>query len=110
MTLGLNNTFYIGRWDVSAILEGAFGFQVYNNTANAIFLKGNLRNGRNVTREIAQSDENPNNFGEASTRFIEDGDYLRLANLNIGYSIDPASIGLQDALRSLRIKIGRAHV
>lgn len=105
MTLGLNNTFYIGRWDVSAFLEGAFGFQVYNNTANAIFLKGNLRNGRNVTREIAQSDENPNNFGEASTRFIEDGDYLRLANLNIGYSIDPASIGLQDALRSLRISL-----
>lgn len=105
MTLGLNNSFYIGQWDVSAFFEGSFGFQVYNNTANAIFLKGNLRNGRNVSRDVAQSNENPNNFGEASTRFIEDGDYLRLANVNIGYNINPESIGLQNAVRSMRISL-----
>jgi len=36
----LTNTLTFGRLDVSAFLEGAFGQKVYNNTANAIFLKG----------------------------------------------------------------------
>src|SRR2546426_5415884 len=49
MTLGLTNTLTFGKLDFSAFLEGAFGFQIYNNTANAIFLKGNLRD-RKSTR------------------------------------------------------------
>jgi TonB-dependent starch-binding outer membrane protein SusC len=101
MTLGLSNSFTFGRFDVSAFLEGSFGFQIYNNTANAIFLKGNLRNGRNVTRDVANSIESPNNFGEASTRFLENGDYVRLANVNIGYNVNVSRIG--HLVRSLRV-------
>jgi iron complex outermembrane receptor protein len=103
MTLGLTNTVTFGRFDVSAFLEGAFGHQIYNNTANAIFLKGNLRNGRNVTREIAASAESPNNFGEASTRFLEDGDYLRLSNVTLGYNVPVA--GLIQGVRNVRIGV-----
>lgn len=103
MNLGLSNTFNIGRLDISAFLEGSFGFHVYNNTANAIFLKGNLRNGRNVTRAIAESEESPNNFGEASTRFLERGDYVRLTNLTVGYNVDTAL--LTNALRGLRLSL-----
>jgi TonB-dependent starch-binding outer membrane protein SusC len=103
MTLGLTNSFTFGRFDLSAFLEGAFGHQIYNNTANAIFLKGNLRNGRNVTREIAASAESPNNFGEASTRFLEDGDYLRLSNVTLGYNVPVG--GLLRGVRNMRIGV-----
>jgi TonB-dependent starch-binding outer membrane protein SusC len=103
MTLGLTNTFTFGRFDVSAFLEGAFGHQIYNNTANAIFLKGNLRNGRNVTRNIAASAESPNNFGEASTRFLEDGDYVRLSNVTLGYNVPVA--GVIRGVRNMRIGV-----
>jgi TonB-dependent starch-binding outer membrane protein SusC len=103
MTLGLTNTLTFGRFDFSAFLEGAFGHKIYNNTANAIFLKGNLRNGRNVTREIAASAESPNNFGEASTRFLEDGDYLRLSNVTLGYNVPVA--GVIRGVRSMRIGV-----
>src|SRR2546421_3156211 len=103
MTLGLTNTLTLGRLDFSAFLEGAFGQKVYNNTANAIFLKGNLRNGRNVTRDIAASGESPNNFGEASTRFLEDGDYLRLSNVTLGYNLPVA--GLIRGVRDMRIAV-----
>jgi TonB-dependent starch-binding outer membrane protein SusC len=103
MNLGLTNTFNFGRFDLSAFIEGAFGFHVYNNTANAIFLKGNLRNGRNVTRDIAASAESPDNFGEASTRFLERGDYVRLANLNIGYNFNTEAFG--GAVRNLRVSL-----
>ena len=103
LTLGLTNSLTFGRLDFSAFLEGAFGQKVYNNTANAIFLKGNLRNGRNVTTDIAASAESPNNFGEASTRFLEDGDYLRLSNLSVGYTL-PAG-GLFRGVRNVRIGV-----
>jgi iron complex outermembrane receptor protein len=103
ITLGLNNSFTFGRFDLSAFLEGAFGHQVYNNTANAIFLKGNLRNGRNITREMAASPESPNNFGEASTRFLEDGDYLRLSNVSLGYNVDLSR--LMSSLRNVRLGV-----
>lgn len=103
LTMGLTNTLTLGRLDVSAFLEGAFGFQVYNNTANAIFLKGNLRNGRNVTKDIASGSESSDNFGEASTRFLEDGDYVRLSNLNVGYNLDMSR--WSNAIRSLRIGV-----
>jgi TonB-dependent starch-binding outer membrane protein SusC len=102
-TLGITNTFNIGRFDISAFLEGSFGFYVYNNTANAIFLKGNLRNGRNVTRDIAEGPESPNNFGEVSTRFLEKGDFVRLANLNVGYNFNTAAI--TDVVRNLRVSL-----
>jgi iron complex outermembrane receptor protein len=103
ITLGLSNSFTFGRFDLSAFLEGAFGHQVYNNTANAIFLKGNLRNGRNITREMAASPESPNNFGEASTRFLEDGDYLRLSNVSLGYNVDLSR--LMSSLRNVRLGV-----
>lgn len=87
-TLGLTNNFNFGRFDLSMFWSGSFGFKVYNNTANAIFLKGNLRNGRNVTENVARGPESAANFGEASTRFLEDGDFLRLSNLSIGYNFN----------------------
>jgi TonB-linked SusC/RagA family outer membrane protein len=103
LTLGVTNTLTFGRFDVSAFVEGAFGHKIYNNTANAIFLRGNLRNGRNVTRDIAASAESPNNFGEASTRFLEDGDYVRVSNLTLGYNVPVA--GLIRGVRTMRIGV-----
>jgi iron complex outermembrane receptor protein len=103
MTLGLTNTFTVGKLDFSAFLEGAFGQKVYNNTANAIFLRGNLRNGRNVTSDVASSVESPNNFGEASTRFLEDGHYVRLSNLSLGYSVPVGR--LLRGVRNMRIGV-----
>ncbi len=83
---GLSNSFNYGNWDLNVFFTAATDFYVYNNTANALFVKGNLRNGRNVTRDVASSEESPNNFAEASTRFLERGDFLRLSNLALGYN------------------------
>ena len=90
VNIGLANNFSFGNFDASIFFQGVFGYQIYNNTANAIFLRGNLRNGRNTTIDNANSVENPDNFGEASTRFLEDGDFVRLQNASIGYTL-PAS-------------------
>lgn len=96
ITFGLTNNFTFNNLDLSIFLNGSFGQEIYNNTANAIFLKGNLRNGRNVTKELADSPENPLNFGEVSTRFLEDGSFVRLANMQIGYNLKPANKNIRN--------------
>lgn len=85
-TAGLTNNFGYGNWNFSFFLNAATGFQIYNNTANAFFYKGNLVSGRNVTRDVAATNENALNSGEVSTRFLEKGDFLRLSNASLGYT------------------------
>ncbi len=83
---GLTNNFSYGRWNLSVFINAVTGHYVYNNTANALFLKGSLRNARNVTYEAGTSPEHPFNPGSVSTRFLEKGDFIRLSNLNLSYS------------------------
>lgn len=87
VNVGIANNFTYGDFDFGFFLQGVFGFQVYNNTANALFLKGNLATGRNTTVENAAGPEARENPGVPSTRFLEDGDFVRLQNMNLGYNI-----------------------
>jgi TonB-dependent starch-binding outer membrane protein SusC len=101
-TTSLTNNFTLGKFNASLFFNAATGFYIYNNTANAYFLKGSLKNGRNVTYDAANSPENPLNSGSVSTRFLEKGDFLRLANASLGYTFD-----LMDAkaIKSLRVTL-----
>lgn len=100
VNLGWANNFNFGNFDAGFFLQGVFGFDVYNNTANAFFLAGNLATGRNTTVENANSGEAAENPGIPSTRFLEKGDFVRLQNVNIGYNIPLAS---NSTLRSARV-------
>lgn len=84
-TYGLNNSFAYKNLSLSFFLNAVTGFYVYNNTANALFTKGSLKNGRNVTVDAATSPEGALNAPEVSTRFLEKGDFLRLSNATLSY-------------------------
>lgn len=99
---GLTNNFGFGKFTASFFLNAVTGFYIYNNTANAYFLKGNLGTGRNVTKEVASSPENPLNSGEVSSRFLEKGDFLRLANANLGYTFNVSNM---KTFKSLRVSL-----
>jgi iron complex outermembrane receptor protein len=88
MFAGLTNNFALGNWNLSVFINAVSGFEVYDNTSNALFLKGSLRNARNVTREVGFSNENPFNPGSVSTRFLHSGDFIRLANVNLSYTFN----------------------
>jgi iron complex outermembrane receptor protein len=85
---GLTNNFTLGNWSLSVFANTVTGYHVYNNTANALFLKGSLRNGRNVTNTAGTSAENPFNPGSVSTRFLEKGDFIRISNVNLSYAFN----------------------
>lgn len=84
-TAGLTNNFTLGKWSASIFLNTSKGFYVYNNTANALFLKGAILGAKNVTYDVANSNENPINPGSVSSRFLEKGDFLRLSNASLSY-------------------------
>ncbi len=85
---GLTNNFSFGRFNASVFFDSQFGGYIYNNTANALFLKGALKNGRNVTVDAANTTESGLNSGSVSTRFLEKSDFVRLSNLNLSYNFD----------------------
>jgi iron complex outermembrane receptor protein len=70
--------------------NGAFGHYVYNNTANAVTSFNNLgkrnlgKREYDLAREIGEKPVNPTS---ASSRYLEKGDYLRLANATLSYRI-----------------------
>ncbi|MFN8252115.1 MAG: SusC/RagA family TonB-linked outer membrane protein [Ferruginibacter sp.] len=88
---GLTNNFSLGRWSLSVFANTTRGFYVYNNTANALFLKGSIKTAHNVTYAVANSNENPINPGSVSTRFLEKGDFIRISNANLNYQFNMKS-------------------
>lgn len=78
---------------------GTEGNKVYNNTANALFVKGSLDNSNNVRSDIATNSESAKNSNAYSSRFIENGSFIRLANVTLGYTFDTKSLKYINKLR-----------
>jgi TonB-dependent starch-binding outer membrane protein SusC len=87
-TLGVHSQ---GRWrdlDFSFLIRGVFGNDVFNNTALVYAHKSNVLQNRNF---MASALDQPDLVGEPaiySSRWIEDGSFVRLQNLTIGYTLD----------------------
>ncbi len=102
ITTGLSLNFSHKNWDVSTYLAGQFGFSVYNNTANSFFNAGQIVTGRNVTPGVVNSGEDGGASTAVSTRFLEDGDFIRLQNATIGYNVPLSGEG---TFKSLRLSV-----
>ncbi|CAM4248957.1 SusC/RagA family TonB-linked outer membrane protein [Zobellia nedashkovskayae] len=92
-TLGLNNTFTYKNWDLNIFLNGAFGFDVYNQARGAI--TGNGGNRSNLSPDVYDrwTPANETDLPRAGTgnvlnssRWVEKGDFVRLSNLKLGYT------------------------
>jgi len=99
VTYSLSSSLTLKGFDASMFWYGTQGNKVYNNTANALFLKGPLENSGNVRADIATNTESPTNSNAYSSRFIEDGSFLRLANVTFGYTFNTKSIKWLSKLR-----------
>jgi iron complex outermembrane receptor protein len=86
-TFGLTNTFSYKNWDMAINFRGSVGNDVYNATANNLAYLGNLP-GRNVLVEATTNGVKADQPKQFSSRWIEDGSFLRLDNLTLGYNFD----------------------
>ncbi|HEY5747108.1 MAG TPA: TonB-dependent receptor [Chryseolinea sp.] len=88
---GLTNNFKYKKLDLSIFFNGQFGHYLYNNTANAFFTAGALAASRNTTKDVVGNGESRANSPDVSTRFLENGSFVRLQNVTLGYNIPVAN-------------------
>ena len=99
--LGISASLRYKDWDLVANFNGAFGHQVYNNTATSVLVASNPVKGRNTSPLYILEGESPDNALSASTRYLENGDFLRMNNLTIGYTFDDAPLFFESLRLSL---------
>ncbi|WP_246245585.1 MULTISPECIES: SusC/RagA family TonB-linked outer membrane protein [Flavobacteriaceae] len=94
------------NFDFGLNFNGASGNKIYNHTAMSLFTKGQLANNLNTTAfAAAYENESTTNSNEVSTRYLEDGSFLRLNNATLGYTLDPSTIGLENWVNNIRFNI-----
>ena len=91
---GLTNTFSYGGFDLTIFLQTVYGNKIYNaNAANIDLETGyqgastavlNAYTSTNTNTNIPRPYQDPSQI--LSTRYIEDGSYLRLKNISLGYT------------------------
>lgn len=89
LILGLSTNFRYKKVSLTANFNGSFGQDIYNNTANSVLPLPNLGTGKNVHASLLNPgiQESLANPIAASSRYIEKGNYLKLANATINYSV-----------------------
>ena len=88
--IGFTLTTAYKKLSLEVAMNGAFGHYIYNNTANATTSFNNLgkRNIGKAELELARSlGEKPVNPTSASSRYLEKGNYMKLANATLNYAL-----------------------
>jgi len=88
-TLGFRSQMTWGSFDASFIARWEQGRDVFNNTALVHASKSNVKQGKNILRSgLDETDESIDEPAIYSSRWIEDGSFLRLQNITIGYTFE----------------------
>lgn len=87
LNLGWNNSFTYKNFNLTAFFTGVFGNDVYNGLRAHYTAPDFFAGGKNVMKEFIY-ERNPKDTGSniPSDRFIEDGTYIRLQTLSLGYT------------------------
>jgi TonB-linked SusC/RagA family outer membrane protein len=133
---GFTNSFAYKGFDLSVLITGTYGNDVYNFVAWENSNPNNINLGRNmmsnamnyakiardangnqyllnpetnVPRIITGADVN-GTYTRITSKYVEDGSYLRLKNITLGYNIPQSWIGKQKVVRSLRASFGAQNL
>ena len=111
-TGGITNTFSYKGIDLSVSLQGSYGNKIYNQQRNVLELGTGYTNATttllnrwtptNTNTDVHSAYQDP--APTISDRFIENGSYLRLKNLSLGYTI-PTSIVSRSPIKKIRIYV-----
>ncbi len=113
-TAGLNLSANYKNFDASIFFQGAYGFDIYNvafhdiegfyrpfNLTKAYY--DNRWTGEGTSNEYPRASwSGSNNNTRISTRFLRDGSYTRLKNVQVGYNFPQATL---DKLHLTRLRV-----
>lgn len=110
---GINNTFTYKNWDLSVFFQWSYGNDIYN--ASKVRLNG-LAPYMNISQDYFENHWTPENGGNiypaygvidqqiASSYYVEDGSYLRLKTMSLGYEL-PKKITKKLGINSLKFNL-----
>lgn len=114
---GFDNNFKYGNFDMNVFLRFSGGNKIMNRTRQDLLNQTFENNGTEILGRW-QSPDKPgdgvtpklyqgrgaaaNNDGQTSTRFVEKGDFLKLSNIAIGYTL-PSSLSSKINVQRLRM-------
>ena len=96
-TYGFRASANWNNFDFSLFLRGEQGRDVFNNTALVFQTKSAVLQGQNFLKDALDDPDAVSEAAKYSDRWIEDGSFLRLDNVTIGYSL-----GLADLTQQVR--------
>ena len=113
---GLTNNFSYKGFDIGLFFSFQYGNKIYNHNrffgegggardaARIIFAKNNQRWQKpgDITDVPRPDGINVNNYRDGGSRWLEDGSFVRLRSLNVGYSI-PKSVSRKIGADQLRV-------
>ncbi|AHJ97312.1 SusC/RagA family TonB-linked outer membrane protein [Hymenobacter swuensis] len=99
--LGLGANARFGKLSLVANMTGAFGQYIYNNTVNAFGNVGQIGAGKNIALSTFENPvkESLGNASAASTRYLEKGNFLKMSNVTLSYTVGD----LGQAFKGLRV-------
>jgi iron complex outermembrane receptor protein len=93
-TVGLRSQMTLGRLDASFLARAKQGIDVFNNTALVYSTKGNAKQGKNFLASALDDGIGINEPAIFSSLWIEDGSFIRMENITVGYTFNlPRSMG-----------------
>ncbi|UII23701.1 SusC/RagA family TonB-linked outer membrane protein [Fulvivirga ligni] len=132
---GLTNTFSYKDFSLSILLTGVFGNDIYNYVARTNTNPNNINLSRNLLvdvldyAKIETNEEgdpylsNPNtdiariyssdpngNYDRHTTKYVEDGSYIKIKNISLTYNVPASIIGKQKVIRGARITFSGQNI
>jgi hypothetical protein len=133
---GFTNTFSYKGLDLSVMFTGTFGNDIYNmlsmvnNKATRFYVSRNLmldvtkyaritmkngvpeleNPGTTVPRLTGSQIANDNNYNVVSTRFVENGSFVRLKNISLSYNLPPSIISRQKLVKGIKATVGAQNI
>jgi len=132
---GFTNSFSYKGFDLSVLITATFGNDVYNYMARANSNPNNINLSRNLMvhamdyaklvesesgyvylsnpeTDVARITTNANNgnFERFTDKWVEDGSFVRLKNVTLGYNIPQSLVGRQNLVRNLRVSVSAQNL
>ncbi|HEY4786942.1 MAG TPA: TonB-dependent receptor, partial [Bacteroidales bacterium] len=100
LLLGWTNDFRYKKFDLNIFIRGVFGNKLFNATRADLFRPTTAYNTNILADAGSESTADVNSY-KYSTRFIEDGSYVRLDNATLGYTFG----NISQYIKKLRVYV-----
>lgn len=134
---GFTNSFSYKGFDLSILITATYGNDIYNhlakvnNKASSIYISHNLsedamnyaklgtdkdgnpmiiNSGTDVPRLTNSQIANDNNYGTTSSKWVEDGSFIRLKNISLSYNLPTSLLSGQKLVRGIRATFGAQNI